>query len=107
MSEWKEMSELFGWTAFFLVNLLFFPVARGSPLLRLVHVPFEKAVRYHRWLGYWMLFFTLAHWVSYEAYWHKTAAGVHKKVGGERVCIMSCISGTLCFVSGSNCIRWG
>ncbi|GAQ78997.1 Ferric reductase [Klebsormidium nitens] len=70
-TEWSKMSELFGWTAFMLVNFLFFPVARDSPLLRLIKMPFERAVRYHRWFAFWMLVATLAHTVGYMSYWYK------------------------------------
>ena len=27
------------------------PVARGSPILRSIDVPFEQTARYHRWIG--------------------------------------------------------
>jgi ferric-chelate reductase len=81
-SEWDYIAQLFGWTAFFLVNLLFFPVARGSPLLCLVKLPFEKAIRYHRWLAWWMLFFTLAHFVAYMTIWQKVGT-VQKNVSSS------------------------
>lgn len=48
---------------------LFLPVARGSVLLRYIHIPFEHATRYHVWLGHLtMLLFTL-HGLFYVVGW--------------------------------------
>jgi hypothetical protein len=35
--------------------LLFFPVSRGSVLLQVLGLPYPAAIRYHRWLGGWVL----------------------------------------------------
>ena len=43
------------------LSLLCFPVSRGSPLLRMIGVPFQHAVKYHRWLGHLTLTFYSAH----------------------------------------------
>ncbi|XP_031379062.1 ferric reduction oxidase 7, chloroplastic-like [Punica granatum] len=53
----------------FCLAFLFLPVARGSALLRLVDIPFERAARYHVWLGHLtMLLFTL-HGLLYVIAW--------------------------------------
>ncbi|RWR78655.1 ferric reduction oxidase 7, chloroplastic-like protein [Cinnamomum micranthum f. kanehirae] len=40
-----------GTIGMFFLTFLFIPVSRGSILLRIIDVPFEYAIRYHRWLG--------------------------------------------------------
>lgn len=37
------------------------PVSRGSPILRLIDVPFEHAIRYHRWFGYFTAVLVFVH----------------------------------------------
>lgn len=48
--------------------LLFLPVTRGSPILRMVDVPFEQAVKYHRWLGYLTMLIVSAHGITYAIF---------------------------------------
>ena len=52
----------------FTVTLLFLPVARGSPILRLIDVPFEQAVRYHRWIGNLTMLLVTIHGVLFAIY---------------------------------------
>lgn len=52
----------------FTVDVLFIPVARGSPILRLVDVPFEQAVKYHRWFGYFTVLLVFLHGLTYGVY---------------------------------------
>lgn len=35
--------------------LLFYPVSRGSTLLQVSGVTYPAAIRYHRWLGNWIM----------------------------------------------------
>lgn len=60
---------MFGRTLPFMINLLFIPVTRGSPILRLIDVPFEHAVRYHRWLGQLTMILATAHAAIYCMYY--------------------------------------
>mgnify|MGYP000444519281 CR=1 FL=1 len=53
-------------------SLLWIPVSRGSPLLRLVGVPFERAVRYHMWLAILMMGLLTFHSIGYILYYVKT-----------------------------------
>jgi hypothetical protein len=46
-------------------SLLWIPVSRGSPLLRLAGIPFERAVRYHIWLSVCMIVLVSLHSVGY------------------------------------------
>lgn len=41
--------------------LLWIPVSRGSPLLRVIGVPFEHAVKHHIWLGSLTIWLSAAH----------------------------------------------
>ena len=53
-------------------SLLWIPVSRGSPFLRLVGVSFERAVRYHMWLATLMMVFLTFHGLGYILYYVKT-----------------------------------
>ncbi|KAL3515803.1 hypothetical protein ACH5RR_022705 [Cinchona calisaya] len=59
----------FGFIGQMCLAFLFLPVARGSVLLRFMHIPFEHATRYHVWLGHLtMLLFSL-HGIFYVVAW--------------------------------------
>ena len=59
------MSFNFGRVAMLPFALLWIPVSRGSPLLRLARIPFEQAVRYHIWLAVSMMVMLTIHSVGY------------------------------------------
>lgn len=65
----EKTAEMFGRTLPFMITLLFIPVTRGSPILRLIDVPFEHAVRYHRWLGQLTMILATAHAAIYCMYY--------------------------------------
>lgn len=73
MHRWQakmdKSGELFGKVIPFVMTLLFIPVTRGSPILRLIHVPFEHAVRYHRWLGHLTMILIATHGILYSIYY--------------------------------------
>ncbi|BBN10085.1 ferric-chelate reductase [Marchantia polymorpha subsp. ruderalis] len=48
--------------------LLWIPVSRGSPFLRVTGVPFERAVKYHTWLGLMCVWLLVAHGLAFFAY---------------------------------------
>ncbi|BBN10086.1 ferric-chelate reductase [Marchantia polymorpha subsp. ruderalis] len=48
--------------------LLWIPVSRGSPFLRVTGVPFERAVKYHTWLGLMCVWILIAHGIVFFAY---------------------------------------
>ncbi|KAG6555840.1 hypothetical protein Mapa_002481 [Marchantia paleacea] len=48
--------------------LLWIPVSRGSPFLRVTGVPFERAVKYHTWLGLICVWILVAHGIAFFAY---------------------------------------
>ncbi|WCJ41922.1 ferric reduction oxidase 6 [Euphorbia peplus] len=58
-----------GETGLFFLVFLFFPVARGSVLLRLIDIPFEHAIRYHVWLGHLMLLVFTVHGICFFTGW--------------------------------------
>ncbi|KAL3701380.1 hypothetical protein R1sor_019402 [Riccia sorocarpa] len=56
----ENIGIYFGKAALIPFALLWIPVSRASPFLRLSGVPFERAVKYHTWLGLiciWILIF--------------------------------------------------
>lgn len=60
--------------------LLFIPVSRNSPFLRLVNLPFEHAVRFHRWLGHFSLVILLLHSITFALHIYYTGGGSMKGV---------------------------
>ncbi|MCO5592454.1 hypothetical protein L7F22_046456 [Adiantum nelumboides] len=50
-------------------SLLWIPVSRGSPFLRLIKMPFEHAVKYHIWLSSLSLFMLVLHGILYIVYY--------------------------------------
>jgi hypothetical protein len=84
MCRWMiKVGRVGTWTgrAFYLpMALLFIPVSRGSPFLRLVNVPFEHAVRFHRWLGHFTLLILLLHSITFSLHIYYTGGGSAKSV---------------------------
>lgn len=60
--------------------LLFIPVSRNSPFLRLVNLPYEHAVRLHRWLGHFSLVILLLHSITFSLHIYYTGGGSVKGV---------------------------
>lgn len=65
MMKLEYISVMLGWVSMIPLALLFLPVTRGSPILKLIDIPFEHAVKYHVWLGHLTLILVLAHGVAY------------------------------------------
>lgn len=72
--KWDKLSDALGKALPFTIGCLFMPVARGSPILRLIDVPFEQAVKYHRWMGYLTVLLVVVHGATYGVY----AGAIHK-----------------------------
>ncbi len=56
-----QAAIMLGRTLAFSIALLFIPVSRSSPIMRMLDVPFEHAVKYHKWLGHITLTIVFAH----------------------------------------------
>ncbi|KAI3508319.1 hypothetical protein L1887_23325 [Cichorium endivia] len=54
------------------LSLLFFPVTRGSPVLRLLGLTSESTIKYHIWIGNLTMVFFTAHGLCYTIFWGKT-----------------------------------
>ncbi|KAL0400713.1 UNVERIFIED_CONTAM: Ferric reduction oxidase 2 [Sesamum latifolium] len=54
------------------LSFLFFPVTRGSPILRLVGLTSESTIKYHIWLGHTLLTVFTAHGLCYSIFWANT-----------------------------------
>ncbi|XP_065850781.1 ferric reduction oxidase 7, chloroplastic-like isoform X2 [Euphorbia lathyris] len=59
----------FGSMSLSIIAFLFLPIARGSILLRLVDIPFERATKYHAWLGHLTMFLLTLHGLGYMILW--------------------------------------
>eukprot|EP00850_Spirogloea_muscicola_P019734 SM000197S05477 [mRNA] locus=s197:245380:250444:- [translate_table: standard] len=66
---WDAASVNIGWVGFLPLIVIFIPVTRGSALLRLCGIPFEQAVKYHRWLCVGHFVLELLHAIGYFSLW--------------------------------------
>ena len=74
-SSWQKVNSAafyFGTAAIVPFSLLWIPVSRGSVLLRIVGIPFERAVRYHIWLANLMVLLLTLHSIGYIVYYSYT-----------------------------------
>ncbi|BFI31287.1 ferric-chelate reductase [Marchantia polymorpha subsp. ruderalis] len=78
-AKWKLKLEAvalrFGVAAVIPFALLWFPVSRGSPILRFTGVPFERAVKYHTWLGMLTIWLLAAHGLCFIVFF---SFGLHE-----------------------------
>lgn len=51
---------------------LFFPVTRGSSVLRLIGLSSEASIKYHIWVGHIAMTIFTAHGLCYLVFWAKT-----------------------------------
>lgn len=72
--KWAMTCYVLGSVVAFTIAVLFIPVARGSPILRLMDVPFEQAIKYHRWFGYLTVVLVFVHGATLAV----ALGGVHK-----------------------------
>ncbi|KAE8729950.1 Ferric reduction oxidase 3 [Hibiscus syriacus] len=54
------------------MSFLFFPVTRGSSVLRLIGLTSEASVRYHIWIGHVAMIIFTSHGLCYLVYWANT-----------------------------------
>ncbi|KAG0572057.1 hypothetical protein KC19_VG064700 [Ceratodon purpureus] len=66
----KRIGLHLGFIGIICLNLLFLPVSRGSVLLRTIDIPYEHAVKYHQWLGHFMMTLFTLHGLSYSIAWY-------------------------------------
>ena len=67
-----QAGTMLGRVSAVLMSLLLLPVARNSPILRMIGLPFEQAVKYHKWVGYLLVAVVLAHGGSFIGVYAKT-----------------------------------
>jgi len=72
--KWEKACDMSGRALPYIIAVLFIPVSRGSPILRLINLPFEQAIKYHRWFGYLTVVLSFVHGATYAVY----AGGIHK-----------------------------
>ncbi|KAI5084359.1 hypothetical protein GOP47_0000528 [Adiantum capillus-veneris] len=72
--------------------LLWIPVSRGSPFLRLIRMPFEHAVKYHIWLSTLTIFMLTLHGIGYIVYYavaHKATRIIGWESRGEECAVVA------------------
>lgn len=80
--------------------LLFIPVSRNSPFLRLVNLPYEHAVRLHRWLGHFSLVILLLHSITFSLHIYYTGGGSVKGIFEWKTYGVSNWAGVLSMLAG-------
>jgi hypothetical protein len=65
----KKTGFRLGFIGLVCLNLLFLPVSRGSMILRVLDIPFEHAIKYHVWLGNFVMTIFTLHGLSYCIAW--------------------------------------
>ncbi len=45
------------------------PVGRKSVLLEALNISWERAIKYHRWVGYWSVLIMITHSIMYVCIW--------------------------------------
>ncbi|XP_015878393.3 ferric reduction oxidase 2-like [Ziziphus jujuba] len=99
---WEAKLEMSGLMLGLVGNIclafLFFPVTRGSSILRLIGLTSESSIKYHIWLGHIVMTIFTAHGLCYIIFWTQTnqISEVFKwnKVG------LSNVAGEVALVSG-------
>ncbi|KAK7391335.1 hypothetical protein VNO78_19749 [Psophocarpus tetragonolobus] len=61
-----------GVVGYLCLALLFFPVTRGSSILRFIGLTSEGSIKYHIWLGHIAMFLFTTHGLGYIMFWAKT-----------------------------------
>jgi ferric-chelate reductase len=67
-----SMALMLGLVGNICLSFLFFPVTRGSSVLRLLGLTSESSIKYHIWLGNIAMVFFTAHGLCYTIFWAKT-----------------------------------
>ncbi|KAM0034276.1 putative ferric-chelate reductase (NADH) [Helianthus debilis subsp. tardiflorus] len=67
-----SMALMLGLVGNICLAFLFFPVTRGSPLLRLIGLTSESSIKYHIWVGHVTMVLFTAHGLCYTLFWAKT-----------------------------------
>lgn len=74
---WEDKLEssalLLGLVGNICLAFLFFPVTRGSSILRLIGLTSEASIKYHIWLGHTVMTLFTAHGLCYIIFWAKTS----------------------------------
>ncbi|KAG9455476.1 hypothetical protein H6P81_008380 [Aristolochia fimbriata] len=83
---------------------LFFPVTRGSSLLRIVGLTSEGSVKYHMWLGHIAMIFFTAHSLCYVVFWASKNQMYYQFLRWDKIGVAK-ITGKLGFVCGL--LMWG
>ncbi|KAI3720708.1 hypothetical protein L2E82_31700 [Cichorium intybus] len=71
-AKFRSVSLRLGYIGNITWAFLFFPVTRGSSILRLVGLTSESSVKYHIWLGHLSMVLFTAHSVGFVIYWAMT-----------------------------------
>ncbi|KAM7494459.1 hypothetical protein LguiB_029068 [Lonicera macranthoides] len=78
---------------------LFFPVNRGSFLLRLVGLTSESSIKYHIWLGHTAMALFTAHGLCYTIFWARSHQIVNQMLKWDKVGVSN-IAGEVALVAG-------
>ena len=96
-----------GWLCIAALSLLLFPVGRDSPVLKLLRLPFDRAVAHHRLLGRVFLFFEIAHAVVVTRDWGVDVGNAHEAFGaGNVIPVWGWVAFAVSCLIGITSIHW-
>ncbi|OMO71822.1 FAD-binding 8 [Corchorus olitorius] len=99
---WEAKLEMSGLALGLVGNIclafLFFPVTRGSSLLRLIGLTSEASIKYHIWLGHITMTIFTAHGLCFLVFWSKTHQ-ISEVLKWDKVDVSN-VAGEIALVSG-------
>ncbi|KAK6250635.1 hypothetical protein SCA6_004640 [Theobroma cacao] len=101
-SRWEAKLEMSGLALGLVGNIclafLFFPVTRGSSVLRLIGLTSEASVKYHIWIGHIAMTIFTAHGLCFIIFWAKTKQ-MSEVLKWDKVDVSN-VAGEIALVSG-------
>ncbi|CAM6092355.1 unnamed protein product [Calypogeia fissa] len=92
----------YGKTTVIPISLLWIPVSRGSAILQVTGVPFDRAVKYHKWLGHLAVWLIIGHStvkMGYYACGHEIHELITWSTIGTSVSVLAGVVGTVAAVT--------
>eukprot|EP01095_Lingulamoeba_sp_RSL-Kostka_P004996 TRINITY_DN1629_c0_g1_i1.p1 TRINITY_DN1629_c0_g1~~TRINITY_DN1629_c0_g1_i1.p1 ORF type:complete len:613 (+),score=108.90 TRINITY_DN1629_c0_g1_i1:228-2066(+) len=70
LSKMKGTGKDFGYLIHFNLLFLLIPVSRRGIINTVLQISFERLIKYHRWIGRWLVVITSFHFAIFISYWY-------------------------------------
>lgn len=81
----ERLARAFGHMANLFAALLLLPVTRNSMWVEIIGIPFERAVKYHRWAGVVVFFSVTAHMLVWWVNWSNSGTLLHNIFSSQNI----------------------